>query len=220
MGGRIPRDNFAWSKDGTEDPNGQKNGDFRYRKVSSSDALDLWKCNVKIPKRLLEHIELTALRTDGNSLIFHASEDISKMTLYPCWKRHYKIRNLYTYRNAWGFHDMAHDGKKHHSTPLQFTSLGDNNYSVDMSLLLSFVESHNIVLHKTAKVTTEKAALKHGTHTYWLKQGTDGKYHAWGRYGVWLADSNYTPISTVAKCKIYVETDSDTATTGSASLSV
>lgn len=220
MGGRIPRDNFAWSKDDTEDPNGQKGGGFRYRIASSSDALDLWKCNVKIPKRLLEPIELTAIGVDGTKLIFRASEDISGMKLYPCWKRHYKIRRLEGRRNAWGFHDMAHDGKRHHSTPLQFTSLGDNNYSVDMSLLLSFVESHNIVLHKTAKVTTEKAALKHGAHTYWLKQGTDGKYHAWGRYGVWLADSNYTPISTIAKCKIYVETDSDTSTTGTASLSV
>ena len=221
MGGRIPRDNFSWTKDGEDNPKVTGSFAIRYRNVSSSDALDLWKCSVKIPKRLLEPIELTALRVEGNSLIFHASEDISKMTLYPCWKRHYKIRNLDNIkRNAWGFHDMAHDRIKYNPTPLPFTSLGDNNYSVDMSLLLSFVESHNIVLHKTAKVTTEKAALKHGTHTYWLKQGTDGKYHAWGRYGVWLADSHYTPISTVAKCKIYVETDSDTATTGSASLSV
>ena len=86
--------------------------------------------------------------------------------------------------------------------------------------MLFFVEENDIILHKTAKVTTEKTALKHGKHTYWLKQGTDGKYHAWGRYGVWLADSNYTPISTVAICKIYVETDSDTSTTGIASLSV
>ena len=38
--------------------------------------------------------------------------------------------------------------------------------------------------------------------------------------GLWLVDSNYTPVSTVAKCKIYVETDSDTSTTGTASLSV
>lgn len=219
MGGRIPRDNFSWTRDG------QKilpDNDYRYRLASSSDALDLWKCSVKIPKRLLEPIELTALRADGNSLIFHASEDISKMTLYPCWKRYYRIRKVLgiNNRNAWGFHDMVHDGDFHYPTPLPFTSLGDNNYSVDMSQLLSFVESHNIVLHKTAKVTTEKTALRHGKHTYWLKQGADGKYHAWGRYGVWLADSNCTPVSTVAKCKIYVETDSDTSTTGTASLSV
>lgn len=219
MGGRIPRDNFTWTRDG------QKilpEEDYRYRLASSSDALDLWKCSVKIPKRLLEPIELTALRADGNSLIFHASEDISKMTLYPCWKRYYRIREVLgiNNRNAWGFHDMVHDGEFHYSTPLPFTSLGDNNYSVDMSQLLSFVASHNIVLHKTAKVTTVKTALRHGKHTYWLKQGADGKYHAWGRYGVWLADSNCTPVSTVAKCKIYVETDSDTSTTGTASLSV
>lgn len=219
MGGRIPRDNFTWTRDG------QKilpEEDYRYRLASSSDALDLWKCSVKIPKRLLEPIELTALRADGNSLIFHASEDISKMTLYPCWKRYYRIRKVLgiNNRNAWGFHDMVHDGEFHYPTPLPFTSLGDNNYSVDMSQLLSFVASHNIVLHKTAMVTTVKTALRHGKHTYWLKQGADGKYHAWGRYGVWLADSNCTPVSTVAKCKIYVETDSDTSTTGTASLSV
>lgn len=219
MGGRIPRDNFTWTRDG------QKilpEEDYRYRWASSSDALDLWKCSVKIPKRLLEPIELTALRADGNSLIFHASEDISKMTLYPCWKRYYRIRKVLgiNNRNAWGFHDMVHDGEFHYPTPLPFTSLGDNNYSVDMSQLLSFVASHNIVLHKTAMVTTVKTALRHGKHTYWLKQGADGKYHAWGRYGVWLADSNCTPVSTVAKCKIYVETDSDTSTTGTASLSV
>lgn len=218
MGGRIPRDNFTWTRDG------QKilpKEDYRYRLASSSDALDLWKCSVKIPKRLLEPIELTALRADGNSLIFHASEDISKMTLYPCWKRYYRIRKVLgiNNRNAWGFHDMVHDGEFHYPTPLPFTSLGDN-YSVDMSQLLSFVASHNIVLHKTAMVTTVKTALRHGKHTYWLKQGADGKYHAWGRYGVWLADSNCTPVSTVAKCKIYVETDSDTSTTGAASLSV
>jgi hypothetical protein len=218
MGGRIPGDNFTWTRDGS----GQlSDGVGRFCFTSSSHALDLWKCSVKIPKRLLEPIELTALRADGNSLIFHASEDISKMTLYPCWKRYYKLYRLGGInRNAWGFHDMVHDGEHHDSTPLPFTSLGDNNYSVDMSQLLSFVESHNIVLHKTAKVTTEKTALRHGKHTYWLKQGADGKYHAWGRYGVWLADSNYTPVSTVAKCKIYVETDSDTSTTGTASLSV
>lgn len=192
----------------------------RFCFASSSHARDLWECSVKIPKRLLEPIELTALRADGNSLIFHASEDISRMTLYPCWKRYYKLYRLGINRNAWGFHDMVHDGERHYPTPLPFTSLGDNNYSVDMSQLLSFVESHNIVLHKTAKVTTKKTALKHGKHTYWLKQGADGKYHAWGRYGVWLVDSNYTPVSTVAKCKIYVETDSDTSTTGTASLSV
>lgn len=213
MGGRIPRDNFSWTRDG------QKilpDEDYRYRLASSSDALDLWKCSVKIPKRLLEPIELTALRADGNSLIFHASEDISKMTLYLCRKRYCRISKLNINRNAWGFRNMGRDYPK----PLPFTSLGDNNYSVDMSQLLSFVESHNIVLHKTAKVTTKKTALKHGKHTYWLKQGADGKYHAWGRYGVWLVDSNYTPVSTVAKCKIYVETDSDTSTTGTASLSV
>lgn len=193
----------------------------RFCLASSSHALDLWECSVKIPKRLLEPVELTALRADGNSLIFHASEDISRMTLYPCWKRYYKLYRLGINRNAWGFHDMVHDGERNYPTPLPFTSLGDNNYSVDMSQLLSFVESHNIVLHKTAKVTTKKTALKHGKHTYWLKQGADGKYHAWGRYGVWLTDgSNYTPVSTVAKCKIYVETDSDTSTTGTASLSV
>lgn len=219
MGGRIPRDNFTWTRDG------QKilpEEGYRYRLASSSDALDLWKCSVKIPKRLLEPIELTALRADGNSLIFHASEDISKMTLYPCWKRYYRIRKVLgiNNRNAWGFHDMVHDGEFHYPTPLPFTSLGDNNYSVDMSQLLSFVASHNIVLHNTAMVTTVKTALRHGKHTYWLKQGADGKYHAWGRYGVWLADSNCTPVSTVAKCKIYVETDSDTSTTGTASLSV
>lgn len=217
MGGRIPRDNFSWTRDGYKI---LSNGCGRYRLASSSDALDLWECSVKIPKRLLEPIELTALRADGNSLIFHASEDISRMTLYPCWKRYYKLYRFGINRNAWGFHDMVHDGEHHDPTPLPFTSLGDNNYSVDMSQLLSFVESHNIVLHKTAKVTTEKTALKHGKHTYWLKQGADGKYHAWGRYGVWLVDSNYTPVSTVAKCKIYVETDSDTSTTGTASLSV
>lgn len=219
MGGRIPSDNFTWTRDGHEILSDK---DFRYRLVSSSDALDLWKCSVKIPKRLLEPIELTALRADGNSLIFHASEDISGMTLYPCWKRYYRTRKMWDInnKNAWGFHDMAHDGGHHYPTPLPFTSLGDNNYSVDMSQLLSFVESHNIVLHKTAKVTTKKTALKHGKHTYWLKQGADGKYHAWGRYGVWLVDDNYTPVSTVAKCKIYVETDSNTSTTGTASLSV
>ena len=217
MGGRIPRDNFTWTRDG------QKilpDEDYRYRLASSSDALDLWKCSVKIPKRLLEPIELTALRADGNSLIFHASEDVSKMTLYLCRKRYCRISilniNRYINRNAWGFRNMVRD----YPIPLPFTALGDNNYSVDMSQLLSFVESHNIVLHKTAKVTTGKTALKHGKHTYWLKQGADGKYHAWGRYGVWLVDSNYTPVSTVAKCKIYVETDSDTSTTGTASLSV
>ena len=213
MGGRIPRDNFSWTRDG------QKilpDEGYRYRLVSSSDALDLWKCSVKIPTRLLEPIELTALRADENSLIFHASEDVSKMTLYLCRKRYCRISKLNINRNAWGFRNMVRD----RPIPLPFTSLGDNNYSVDMSQLLSFVESHNIVLHKTAKVTTEKTALKHGKHTYWLKQGADGKYHAWGRYGVWLVDSNYTPVSTVAKCKIYVETDSDTSTTGTASLSV
>lgn len=213
MGGRIPRDNFSWTRDG------QKilpDKCYRYRLASSSDALDLWKCSVKIPKRLLEPIELTALRADGNSLIFHASEDISKMTLCFCRKRYCRISTLNINRNAWGFRNMVRD----YPIPLPFTSLGDNNYSVDISQLLSFVESHNIVLHKTAKVTTEKTALKHGKHTYWLKQGADGKYHAWGRYGVWLVDSNYTPVSTVAKCKIYVETDSDTSTTGTASLSV
>lgn len=216
MGGRIPQDNFSWTRDGYKMPDGV--GRFCF--ASSSHARDLWECSVKIPKRLLEPIELTALRADGNSLIFHASEDISRMTLYPCWKRYYKLYRLGINRNAWGFHDMVHDGERHYPTPLPFTSLGDNNYSVDMSQLLSFVESHNIVLHKTAKVTTKKTALKHGKHTYWLKQGADGKYHAWGRYGVWLVDSNYTPVSTVAKCKIYVETDSDTSTTGTASLSV
>lgn len=217
MGGRIPRDNFSWTRDG------QKilpDKDYRYRLASSSDALDLWKCSVKIPKRLLEPIELTALRADGNSLIFHASEDVSKMTLYLCRKSYCRISilniNRNINRNAWGFCNM---GRDYPIPPLSFTSLGDNNYSVDMSQLLSFVQ-HNIVLHKTAKVTTKKTALKHGKHTYWLKQGADGKYHAWGRYGVWLVDSNYTPVSTVAKCKIYVETDSDTSTTGTASLSV
>ena len=213
MGGRIPGDNFTWTRDGHKI---LSDGDYRYRLASSSDALDLWKCSVKIPKRLLEPIELTALRADGNSLIFHASEDISKMTLYLCRKRYCRKSKLNINRNAWGFYIaelVVH-------TPLSFTSLGDNNYSVDMSQLLSCVESHNIVLHKTAKVTTGKTALKHGKHTYWLKQGADGKYHAWGRYGVWLVDSNYTPVSTVAKCKIYVETDSDTSTTGTASLSV
>ena len=213
MGGRIPRDNFTWTRDGHKILSDR---DYRYRLASSSDALDLWECSVKIPKRLLEPIELTALRADGNSLIFHASEDVSKMTLYLCRKRYCRISKLNINRNAWGFYDAARDVH----TPLSFTSLGDNNYSVDMSQLLSFVESHNIVLHKTAKVTTKKTALKHGKHTYWLKQGADGKYHAWGRYGVWLVDSNYTPVSTVAKCKIYVETDSDTSTTGTASLSV
>lgn len=217
MGGRIPRDNFSWTRDG------QKilpDKDYRYRLASSSDALDLWECSVKIPKRLLEPIELTALRADGNSLIFHASEDVSKMTLYLCRKSYCRISildiNRNINRNAWGFCNM---GRGYPIPPLSFTSLGDNNYSVDMSQLLSFVQ-HNIVLHKTAKVTTKKTALKHGKHTYWLKQGADGKYHAWGRYGVWLVDSNYTPVSTVAKCKIYVETDSDTSTTGTASLSV
>ena len=213
MGGRIPRDNFTWTRDGHKILSDEG---YRYRLASSSDALDLWKCSVKIPKRLLEPIELTALRADGNSLIFHASEDISKMTLYLCRKRYCRISKLKINRNAWGFYGMV----LYIPTPLSFTSLGDNNYSVDMSQLLSFVESHNIVLHKTAKVTTKKTALKHGKHTYWLKQGADGKYHAWGRYGVWLVDSNYTPVSTVAKCKIYVETDSDTSTTGTASLSV
>lgn len=213
MGGRIPRGNFSWTRDG------QKilpDEGYRYRLASSSDALDLWKCSVKIPKRLLEPIELTALRADGNSFIFHASEDISKMTLCFCRKRYCRISKLNINRNAWGFCNMVRD----HPIPLPFTSLGDNNYSVDISQFLSFVESHNIVLHKTAKVTTKKTALKHGKHTYWLKQGADGKYHAWGRFGVWLVDSNYTPVSTVAKCKIYVETDSDTSTTGTASLSV
>lgn len=217
MGGRIPRDNFSWTRDGQKILPDEC---YRYRLASSSDALDLWKCSVKIPKRLLEPIELTALRADGNSLIFHASEDVSKMTLYLCRKRYCRISildiNRNINRNAWGFCNMGRD----FPIPLPFTSLGDNNYSVDISQLLSFVESHNIVLHKTAKVTTKKTALKHGKHTYWLKQGADGKYHAWGRYGVWLVDSNYTPVSTVAKCKIYVETDSDTSTTGTASLSV
>ena len=213
MGGRIPTKNFTWTRDGHEILSDK---DYRCRLASSSDALDLWKCSVKIPKRLLEPIELTALRADGNSLIFHASEDISGMTLYLCRKRYCRISKLSINRNAWGFRNMVSD----YPIPRPFTSLGDNNYSVDMSQLLSFVESDNIVLHKTAKVTTKKTALKHGKHTYWLKQGADGKYHAWGRYGVWLADSNYTPVSTVAKCKIYVETDSDTSTTGTASLSV
>ena len=217
MGGRIPRGNFTWTRDDEEILPGDG---YRHRLASSSDALDLWKCSVKIPKRLLEPIELTAIGVDGTKLIFRASEDISGKKLYPCWKRYYRIIKLKWNRNAWGFHDLKHDAQVHYPTSFAFEALGDNTYSVDMSQLLSFVESHNIVLHKTKKVTTEKTALKHGKHTYWLKQGTDGKYHAWGRYGVWLADSNYTPISTVAKCKIYVETDSDTATTGSASLSV
>lgn len=169
MGGRIPRDNFSWTRDGHEMPDGVG----RYCFTSISHALDLWKCSVKIPKRLLEPVELTALRADGNSLIFHASEDISRMTLYPCWKRYYKLYRFGINRNAWGFHDMVHDEGRHYPTPLPFTSLGDNNYSVDMSQLLSFVESHNIVLHKTAKVTTEKTALRHGKHTYWLKQGAE-----------------------------------------------
>lgn len=216
MGGRIPRGNFTWKRGDQEILPKRGEKAFRYRLASSSDALDLWKCSVKIPKRLLEPIELTAIGVDGTKLIFRASEDISGMKLYPCWKRYYRILKLDWNRNAWGFHNMVH----HNPTPLPFTSLGNNNYSVDMSQLLFFVEENDIILHKTAKVTTEKTALKHGKHTYWLKQGTDGKYHAWGRYGVWLADSNYTPISTIAKCKIYVETDSDTATTGSASLSV
>lgn len=220
MGGRIPKENFSWSKDWKDDPKDTESGAIRYRKVSSSDALDLWKCSVKIPKRLLEPIELTALRVDGTKLIFRASEDISGMKLYPCWKRYYKIFELRTNRNAWGFRHLGLGQRANVPTSFAFESLGGNTYSVDMSQLMSYVESHNIVLHKTAKVTTEKTALKHGKHTYWLKQGDDGKYHAWGRYGVWLADSHYTPISTVAKCKIYVETDSDTSTTGTASLSV
>ena len=91
MGGRIPRDNFKWTRDGHEIL--PENG-YRHRYASSSDALDLWKCSVKIPKQLLEPIELTAIGVDGTKLIFRASEDISGMKLYPCWKRYYRILKL------------------------------------------------------------------------------------------------------------------------------
>lgn len=217
MGGKIPSTNFTWTKDGKAIT---QNGAKRYRTASSPDAIDRWKCSVKIPKRLLEPIELTAIRVEGNNLIFRASEDITGMKLYPCWKRHYKIKDLSAYKNQWGFHDMHHDKLKHHIAALSFVTIGNKEYSVDMSALLMFVAAENIVMHKTQKVPTAKCALRHGSHTYWLKQGDDGKYRAWGRYGVMLADGNMTPISTVAKCRIYVETDSDTATTGRAVLSV
>lgn len=217
MGGKIPSTNFTWTKDGKAIT---QNGAKRYRTASSQDAIDRWKCSVKIPKRLLEPIELTAIRVEGNNLIFRASEDITGMKLYPCWKRHYKIKNLSAYKNQWGFHDMHHDSHKHHIAALSFVTIGNKEYSADMSALLTFVAAENIVMHKTQKVPTAKCALRHGSHTYWLKQGDDGKYRAWGRYGVMLADGNMTPISTVAKCRIYVETDSDTATTGRAVLSV
>ena len=217
MGGKIPSTNFTWTKDGKAIT---QNGAKRYRTASSPDAIDRWKCSVKIPKRLLEPIELTAIRVEGNNLIFRASEDITGMKLYPCWKRHYKIKDLSAYKNQWGFHDMHHDMLEHHIAALSFVTIGNKEYSVDMSALLMFVAAENIVMHKTQKVPTAKCALRHGSHTYWLKQGDDGKYRAWGRYGVMLADGNMTPISTVAKCRIYVETDSDTATTGRAVLSV
>lgn len=217
MGGVIPSKNFMWTKNSKA---ANEDYAYRYRVASGSDSLDLWKCSVRIPKRLLEPIELTTVRVEGNNLIFRASEDITGKTLYPAWKRHYKIL-MVSNRNAWGFHDLKHDGNTHNRTALTFTSLGDNTYSVDMSQLVTFVQKNNIILHNQKK----KTVLKHGTHRYLVKKGSDGKYRAWGRYGVMLANndalqSDFMPISTPAKCKIYIETDSDTATTGTAYLSV
>lgn len=219
MGGKIPRGNFMWTK------NWQvvnEDNAYRFRTASSSDSLDLFKCSVKIPKRLIEPIELTTIRVEGNNLIFRASEDITGKKLYPCWKRHYTVGGYSRIRrNAWGFHDLYHSQGYVERTALGFISLGNNIYSVDMSRLVDFVQDKNIALHNQMKNTV----LKHGTHRYLVKKGTDGKYRAWGRYGVMLANDDkskgdFMPISTPAKCKIYIETDSDTATTGTAYLSV
>lgn len=220
MGGVIPSGNFTWTKDGevTSEANG-----IRFRTASSSDSLDLWKCSVKIPKRLLEPIELTTVRVEGNNLIFRASEDITGKTLYPAWRARERncVANtpsatLYASRTKWRFFDGIHDHDRRKPNALSFNSLGNNMYSVDLTTVLTFVQSEDIMLHHKRK----KTVLKHGKHTYLVKKGDDGKYRAWGRYGVILADSNFTPISTPAKCKIYIETDSDTETTGTAKLSV
>lgn len=220
MGGKIPSGNFTWTKDGET---ANENNAYRYRTASSSDSLDLWKCSVKIPKRLLEPIELTTVRVEGNNLIFRASEDITGKTLYPCWRA--RERNcvvntpkttLYASRTKWRFFDGKHDRGAHFPYALSFDSLGNNMYSVDLTAVLAFVQSRDIMLHHKRK----KTVLKHGKHTYLVKKGNGDKYRAWGRYGVILSDSNFTPISTPAKCKIYIETDSDTATTGTAKLSV
>lgn len=230
MGGRIPKGKFDWSKDGK--PNVSET-ECRYRTVSSNDAIDRWECSVKIPRRLIEPIELTAVAVDGNHLIVRASEDITGINVYPCWRARYRTYTSWisnsTKKNVtrWRFHDLVHDerGIRYMIRKLAVESLGGNLYRVDMSPVLTFVETRCIVLHKTAKVTTRKTALKHGAHTYWAKRGDDGKYRAWGRYGVMLAMdvhmyTNRQPISTVAKCKVYITTDSDTTTTGTASLSL
>ena len=224
MGGRIHRGNFNWSKDGKSNVS---ETEFRYRTVSSTDAINRWECNVAIPRRLIEPIELTAVAVDGNHLIVRASEDITGMYMYPCWRARYCTRMNEGFENAtrWRFHDLVHgDFGRYRIKALPMQPLGGNLYQVDMSAVLTFVETRCIVLHKTVKVTTRKTALKHGTHTYWAKRGDDGKYRAWGRYGVMLAINGprdtMAPISTVAKCKVYITTDSDTATTGTASLSI
>lgn len=224
MGGRIHRDNFNWSKDGKSNVS---ETEFRYRTVSSTDAINRWRCNVAIPRRLIEPIELTAVAVDGNHLIVRASEDITGMYMYPCWRARYRTRMNEGFENAtrWRFHDLVHgDFGRDRIKELPMQPLGGNLYQVDMSAVLTFVETRCIVLHETSRVTTRKTALKHGAHTYWAKRGDDGKYRAWGRYGVMLAiggpRDTMTPISTVAKCKVYITTDSDTATTGTASLSI
>ena len=224
MGGRIHRGNFNWSKDGKSNVS---ETEFRYRTVSSTDAINRWRCNVAIPRRLIEPIELTAVAVDGNHLIVRASEDITGMYMYPCWRARYCTRMNEGFENAtrWRFHDLVHgDFGRDRIKALPMQPLGGNLYQVDMSAVLTFVETRCIVLHETVKVATRKTALKHGAHTYWAKRGDDGKYRAWGRYGVMLAiggpRDTMTPISTVAKCKVYITTDSDTATTGTASLSI
>ena len=224
MGGRIPHGNFDWSKDGKTNV---VETERRYRTVSSNDAIDRWECSVKIPRQLIEPIELTAVAVDGNHLIVRASEDITGMYMYPCWRARYCTRMNEGFENVtkWRFHDLVHGNfGRDRIKALPMQPLGGNLYQVDMSAVLTFVETRCIVLHKTAKVTTRKTALKHGTHTYWVKRGDDGKYRAWGRYGVMLAidgqGATMTPVSTVAKCKVYITTDSDTATTGTASLSI
>ena len=224
MGGRIPKGKFDWSKDGKSNVS---ETEFRYRTVSSTDAINRWRCNVAIPRRLIEPIELTAVAVDGNHLIVRASEDITGMYMYPCWRARYCTRMNEGFENAtrWRFHDLVHgDFGRDRIKALPMQPLGGNLYQVDMSAVLTFVETRCIVLHETSRVTTRKTALKHGAHTYWAKRGDDGKYRAWGRYGVMLAigrpRDTMTPISTVAKCKVYITTDSDTATTGTASLSI
>lgn len=229
MGGRIPFTNYAWKKDGVAHDGSRH--EWRYRMVSSADPIDRWECKVAIPRRLIEPIELTAVAVDGNHLIVRASEDITGMSVYPCWRARYRTyfsgyRNFsddgrYEFVTRWRFHDLVHgEYGRDIIKALPMQPLGGNLYQVDMSAVLTFVETRCIVLHRTNKVTTLKTALQHGTHTYWVKRGDDGKYRAWGRYGVMLADRNMTPVSTVAKCKVYITTDSDTATTGTASLSL